>query len=231
MTRLPETLVTRLGSVASLTMAGQINIPRQVLTEIMFIVSHSPRLTTLSLQSAVEVTEDMLVTLFSQTRGSLKHVDLSFCHHIGSDSIISLVSYHPNLLTLNLSHTSLTDDGLLILHRLRDLTDLSLEGCYNLTRTSMSQFLQNDLPPRLSRLNLSYLFTVLGEWLATLNSTVKLERLDLRHVENITKRDVRGFRDRCGTDCEVLSTARLETDDESGWRQYLDDIIQAEVVY
>ena len=231
MTRLPDTLVTRLGSVASFAIAGRVDIPRQILRETMYVVSLSSRLTALSLYSAVEVTEDMLITLFTQSRGSLKHVDLSFCHHIGSDSIISLVSHHPNLLTLNLSHTSLTDDGLLILHRLRDLTDLSLEGCYNLTRTSMSQFLQNNLPPRLSRLNLSYLFTVLGEWLATLNSAVKLERLDVRHVENITKRDVRGFRERWGTDCEVLSTARLEADDEHGWRQYIDDIVNAEVVY
>jgi hypothetical protein len=231
MTRLPDTLVTRLGSVASLTMAGRVDIPQQILREAMLIVSLSPRLTALSFFSAVEVTEDMLITLFTQSRGSLKHVDLSFCHHIGSDSIILLVAHHPNLLTLNLSHTSLTDDGLLILHRLGDLTDLSLEGCYNLTRTSMSQFLQNNLPPRLSRLNLSYLFTVLGEWLATLNSAVKLERLDVRHVENITKRDVRGFRERWGTDCEVLSTARLEADDEHGWRQYIDDIVNADVVY
>lgn len=231
MTTLPEVLVTRLGLVVSLTMTGRVDIPRQALRETMFVVSNSPRLTALSLYSAVDVTEDMLITLFSQSRGSLKHVDLSFCHHIGSDSIISLVFHHPNLLTLDLSHTSLTDDGLLILHRLRDLTDLSLEGCYNLTRTSMSQFLQSNLPPRLSRLNLSYLFTVLGEWLTTLNSAVKLERLDVRHVENITKSDVRGFMDRRGTGCEVLSTAKLETDDEYGWKQYVDDIVKAEVIY
>ena len=212
-------------------MAGRVDMPRQILRETMTVVSQSTHLASLLLYSAVEVTEDMLITLFTQSQGSLKHVDLSFCHHIGSDSIISLVSHHPNLLTLNLSHTSLTDDGLLSLHCLQHLTDLSLEGCYNLTRTSMSQFLQNGLPPRLSRLNLSYLFTVLGEWLATLNSKVKLERLDVRHVENITKRDVRGFRERWGTRCEVLSTARLEADDEHGWRQYIDDIFKAEVVY
>jgi len=58
----------------------------------------------------------------------------------------------------------------------------------------------------------------------------KLERLDIRHAENITKRDVRGFRERWGSDCEVLSTARLETDDEHGWRQYVDEIIRADVV-
>ena len=67
--------------------------------------------------------------------------------------------------------------------------------------------------------------------MTTLNSKVKLERLDVRHVENITKRDVRGFRERWGKGCEVLSTARLEADDEYGWRQYIDDIIKAEIVY
>lgn len=231
LTKLPNTLVTRLGSVASLILAGQVDVPRQILRGIMTVVSQSTRLASLSLYSAVEITEDMLISLFSSSQGSLKHVDLSFCHHIGSDSIISLVTHHPNLLTLNLSHTSLTDDGLLSLQHLQHLTDLSLEGCYNLTRSSMSQFLQNSLPPRLSRLNLSYLFTVLGEWLATLNSKVKLQRLDVRHVDNITKRDVRGFRERWGTECEVLSTAKLEADDEYGWRQYIDDIIKAEIVY
>jgi hypothetical protein len=170
----------------------------------------------------------MLIDLFTSTpSSSLKHIDLSFCHHIGSDPILTLISHHPNILTLNLSHTSFTDDGLLSLHQLTHLTDLSLEGCFNLTRTSMSQFLQNHLPPRLSRLNLSYLFTVLGEWLAQLNSDVKFERLDVRYAENITKRDVRGLRERWDG-CEVLSTARLETDDERGWRQYVDDIINAE---
>jgi len=231
MTRLPNNLVTRLESVASLTMTGRIDIPRLVLRDILTIASQSTRLTSISLYSAVEVTEDMLIDLFINSKGSLKHIDLSFCHHIGSEAIIQLISYHPNLLTLNLSHTSLTDEGLLTLHNLQQLTDLSLEGCYNLTRTSMSQFLQNNLPPHLSKLNLSYLFTVLGEWLATLNSQVKLERLDVRHVENITKRDVRGLREKWGMECEVLSTARLETDDEYGWRQYVDDIIRAEVAY
>jgi hypothetical protein len=214
-----------------LILVGRADMPRQILLETMNVVSQSTRLESISLSCVVEVTEDILISLFSSSQGSLKHVDLSFCHHIGSDSIISLVTHHPNLLTLNLSHTSLTDDGLLSLQHLQHLTDLSLEGCYNVTRASMSQFLQNSLPPRLSRLNLSYLFTVLGEWLATLNSKVKLERLDVRHVENITKKDVRGFRERWGTGCEVLSTARLETDDEYGWRQYVDDIIKAEIVY
>lgn len=197
----------------------------------MDIVSQSPRLTSLSLYSAVSVAEDILVDLFANSKGSLKHVDLSFCYHTGSDAIISLAIHHPHLLTLNLSHTSITDDSLLALRSLSRLTDLSLEGCYNLTRASMAEFLQNGLPPRLSRLNLSYLFTVFGEWLAALNSTIKLERLDVRHVENITKRDVRGLRERWGTACEVLSTAKLETDDEFGWRQYIDEIIRAETVY
>jgi hypothetical protein len=197
----------------------------------MTFISQSHRLTSLSLYSAVEVTEDVLVDLFISSKGSLRHVDLSFCHQIGSDAITALTAHHPRLLTLNLSHTSITDDGLLALRSLDLLTDLSLEGCFNLTRASMEEFLQNGLPLRLSRLNLSYLFTVLGEWLATLNSTVKLERLDVRHVESITKRDIRGFHERWGTSCEVLSTAKLETDDEHGWRQYIDDIIRAEVVY
>jgi hypothetical protein len=93
----------------------------------------------------------------------------------------------------------------------------------------MAHFLQHNLPPRLSRLNLSYLFSVQGEWLASLNS-VKLERLDLRHVEHITKKDVRRLSERWGQGCEVLSTARLESDDENGWRQYINEIIHAEVL-
>jgi hypothetical protein len=226
-TRLPRILVKRLKSAGSLTLSGKLGIPQPILRETMALISQSPRLTSLSLYSAVEVTEAILIDLFTHSVGSLKHVDISFCYDFGSDAIISLVTHHPNLLTLNVSHTSLDDKGLLTLHRLHQLTDLSLEGCFNLTRTSMSQFLQNGLPPRLSRLNLSYLFTVLGEWLASLN---KLERLDVRHAENITKRDVRGFRERWGSDCEVLSTAKLETDDEHGWRQFVDEIIRADVV-
>jgi hypothetical protein len=95
----------------------------------------------------------------------------------------------------------------------------------------MSKFLKTSLPPRLSRLNLSYLFTVLGEWLAQLNSNVKFERLDVRYAEHVTKRDIRGLRERWGNGCEVLTTARLETDDEPGWKQYVDEIVKAEVVY
>jgi len=208
-------------------MAGRLNLPTPVLKEMLALASKSPRLTSLSLYSAVDVTEEMLIDLFTSTSSPLKHIDLSFCHHIGSDPVLTLISHHPNILTLNLSHTSFTDDGLLSLHQLTNLTDLSLEGCFNLTRTSMSQFLQNHFPPRLSRLNLSYLFTVLGEWLAQLDSDIKFERLDVRYAENITKRDVRGLKERWNG-CEVLSTAKLETDDERGWRQYVDEIINAE---
>jgi hypothetical protein len=177
----------------------------------------------------MQITEDTLIRLFTESRGSLRHVDLSFCYHVGSDTVMALAVHHPQLSTLNVSHTCISDEGLLSLSGLQYLADLSLEGCFNVTRTFMAHFLQHNLPPRLSRLNLSYLFSVQGEWLASLNS-VKLERLDLRYVEHITKRDVRGLRDRWGQDCEVLSTARLESDDEGGWRQYIDEIIQAEVL-
>lgn len=229
--KLPNALPRRLKSVASLVISGRAETLQPFLKHAMSIVSGSVRLTSLTLYSAVNITEDMLIDLFTHSKGSLKHVDLSFCHHISSGPIVSLVFHHPNLLTLNLSYTSLTDDGLLSLHRLDNLTDLSLEGCFNLTTVSMAEFLQTRLPPRLSRLNLSYLFSVWGEWLATLNSQVKFERLDVRHVENITRRDVRGFRERWGAGCEVLSTAKLESDDEFGWRQYVDDIVRARVVY
>ena len=230
-TILPVTLVTRLSSVISLTMCGRVDLPPQILWEIIHIVAKSPRLTSLSLNYVFEITGDMLITLFCHSQGSLKHVDLSFCYLIGSDPVISLVTHHPNIRTLNLSYTALADDGLLTLNRLHDLSDLSLKGCFSLTRASMSQFLQPGLPPRLSRLNLSLLFTISGDWLATINSSIKLECLDIRHVENITKKDVKRFRARWGTGCEVLSTARLEADDEYGWKQYVDEIIKAEVIY
>jgi hypothetical protein len=224
---IPDTLVQRLQSVISLKMAGRFDFSTPILEHILALAAKSPRLSSLSLYSAVDVTEQMLIDFLISTPSSLKHIDLSFCHHLGSDPILTIISHHPNILTLNLSHTSFTDSGLLSLHHLTHLTDLSLEGCFNLTRNSMSQFLQNHLPPRLSRLNLSYLFTVLGEWLAQLNSNVKFERLDVRYAENITKRDVRGLKERWDG-CEVLETARLETDDERGWRQYVDEIINAE---
>jgi hypothetical protein len=227
---LPTTLVTRLQSVESLKVTGRLYIP-QALCSILFLASQSTRLTSLSFSSAIDISENKLISLFTSTNGSLEHVDLSFCHHIGSLPIITLIDNHPNLLTLNLSRTSLTDNALLSLHHLHHLTDLSLEGCFNLTRASMSKFLQTNLPPRLSRLNLSYLFTVLGEWLAQLNSNVKFERLDVRYAEHVTKRDIRGLRERWGNGCEVLTTARLETDDEPGWKQYVDEIVKAEVVY
>lgn len=208
-------------------MAGRLDLSAPILEQILTLVAKSPRLTSLSLYSAIDVTEEMLITLLTSTPSSLKHIDLSFCHHLGSNPIHTIISHHPNILTLNLSHTSFTDSGLLSLPHLPHLTDLSLEGCFNLTRNSMSRFLPGPLPPRLSRLNLSYLFTVLGEWLAQLNSNVKFERLDVRYAENITKRDVRGLKERWDG-CEVLETARLETDDERGWRQYVDEIINAE---
>jgi hypothetical protein len=228
---LPTTLVTRLQSVVLLKVSGRLYIPPRALRSILSLASQSPRLTSLSFCSAIDISEDRLISLFRGTKGSFEHVDLSFCHHIGSLPIIALIENHPNLLTLNLSHTSLTDNALLSLYQLQYLTDLSLEGCFNLTRASMSKFLQTSLPPRLSRLNLSYLFTVLGEWLAQLNSNVKFERLDVRYAEHVTKRDIRGLRERWGNGCEVLTTARLETDDEPGWKQYVDEIVKAEVVY
>lgn len=190
------------------------------------LIAQSPRFTSLYLNSAMQITEDMLIRLFTESRGPLRHVDLSFCYHIGSDAVMALVAHHPKLETLNVSHTCITDEGLMALHSLQQLTDLSLEGCYNLTRPFMAHFLQNNLPPRLSRLNLSYLFSVQREWLAALDS-VKLQRLDLRHVDNITKRDVRELRELWGQGCEVLSTAKLESDDEPGWRQYIDEIARA----
>jgi hypothetical protein len=94
----------------------------------------------------------------------------------------------------------------------------------------MCEFLQHSFPPRLSKLNLSYLFTVIGEWLTHVPSNAKFERLDVRNTEGITKRDVQGLRRRWGTGCVVLENAKLESDDEMGWRRYVEEIMQANVV-
>ena len=226
--RLPPTLVLRLKSVESFKFTKQTQLYPYAVENILSIVQQSPRLSSIHF-SHIRVTDKMLIDLFTHSNGSLRHVDLSICQ-IGSDSVISLVKRHPHLLTLDLSYTMLMDEGLLCLHQLEHLTDLSLQGCYHLTYPCMSEFLCQKLPPQISKLNLSYLLTVHGEWLATLPSQAKFERLDVRHVDSITKKDVRTFHSRWGKDCEVLSTAKLESDDEDGWRQYVDDIIGAQPI-
>ena len=221
----------RLRSAVSLTISSRSRYYPLLLKEILTLACESTHLTTLRLPSAIDVTEGLLIDFFKNTAGSLRYCDLSFCHHIGSEPIHTLIQYHPTIRYLNLSHTSFTDDGLLELHKLPHLEELSLQGCFNLTHTSMATFLQHSFPPRLSKLNLSYLFTVVGEWLAHVQSNVTFERLDVRYAENITKKDVLGLKKRWGTGCVVLENAKLESDDERGWRQYIDDIIQAQGVY
>ena len=224
--RLPRTLVRRLKSVESFRFTRQTLLYPYAVENILSIVQHSHRLSSISF-SHIRVTDKMLIDLFSNSKGSLRHVDMSICQ-IGSDCIISLVKHHPKLLTLDLSYTMLMDEGLLCLHHLENLTDLSLQGCYHLTYPCMAEFLRHKLPPRISKLNLSYLLTVHGEWLATLPSQAKFERLDVRHVDSITRKDVQSFHSRWGSGCEVLSTAKLESDDEDGWRQYVEEIITAQ---
>src|SRR5579859_1829687 len=86
---IPEVLTRRLQSVVSLKMSGRMNLPTPVLKQLLTLASKSPRLTSISLYSAVDVTEEMLIDLFTSTSSSLKHIDLSFCHHIGSDPVLA----------------------------------------------------------------------------------------------------------------------------------------------
>lgn len=226
----PNSLSSHLRSAKCLTISTRSPYYPLLLKEIFMLAYESPRLTSLCLPSAVDVTEDFLIDFFKTTKGTLKYCDLSFCRQIGSQPIHTLIEYHPKIQYLNLSHTSFTDDGLLELHRLSDLEELSLQGCFSLTRTSMSNFLQHSFPPRLSKLNLSYLFTVVGEWLAHVPSNVKFERLDIRYTEGITKKDVQELKRRWGTGCIVLENAKLENDDEIGWVRYVEEITETTVV-
>jgi Leucine Rich repeat len=186
----------------------------------------SSRLTTVILAYSPNLFEKNINDIFTAYLGKLRHVDLTHCYQVVCDTVISLVVSSPDLLTLDLSYTCIGDNGLIALRYLQQLTDLSLEGCCSLTAPAMSLFLGHFLPPKITRLNLSHLFSVFGDTLASLDTALKFERLDVRYTEHITKQDVKGFKERYGDNVEVLTTAKLETDDERGWRKYLDEMVE-----
>jgi hypothetical protein len=190
---------------------------------------NNPRLTSVTFRSAVDLPSKVMRSLWKSAT-NLRHVDLSWCLQIRTLPILNLVNQCPTLVSLNLSHTKITTFVLRILRKLEYLTDLSLEGCFRLHTYAMCEFIQSGLPPRLSRLNLSYLYSIKGEWLVQMSSRVTLKLLDVRYAEWITRSDIKKMSQRWGNKCQILTTARLETDDERGWKQFVDELVEADVI-
>jgi hypothetical protein len=63
-----------------------------------------------------------------------------------------------------------------------------------------------------------------------MSSRVKLKTLDVRFAEWVTRSDIRKISQRWGNKSQILSTARLETDDEPGWKQFVDELVEADVL-
>lgn len=192
-------------------------------------VKSNQRITSISFYACLDLS-GILFKFFGDWLKNLRHVNLSYCQHVQSRHIMKLIQSRLPLRTLNLSYTGINRRALERLHELEHLTDLSLKGCFDIESQDMFEFLLTGLPPRLSRLNLSYLFTVQGEWLVDMSSRVKLELLDVRCAEYITRSDVRKIQERWGNKCQVLATAKLETDDEQGWIQFVEELVEADVV-
>jgi hypothetical protein len=63
-----------------------------------------------------------------------------------------------------------------------------------------------------------------------MSSRVTLKLLDVRYAEWITRSDIKKMSQRWGNKCQILTTARLETDDERGWKQFVDELVEADVI-
>lgn len=220
----------RLSSAESLMIYGLFDMPPKSIDKLLgFAARNNPRLISVTFRSAVDLPSKAMRSLWKSAT-NLRHVDLSWCLQIRNLPILSLIIQCPTLLSLNLSHTKITRIVLRGLHKLEYLTDLSLEGCFRPSMNDMRDFIQSGLPPRLSRLNLSYLYSIKGEWLVQMSSRVTLKLLDVRYAEWITRSDIRKMSQRWGNKCQILTSARLETDDERGWKQFVDELVEADVV-
>jgi hypothetical protein len=165
-------------------------------------ISRSPRLTTLIVNCDILDGRAELGECFKNSRSSLRHVRLSRCRNVGLPTVFPLVKHHPDLLSLDLSQSRVSDEGLLLLYKLTHLTDLSLECSFGFTPGGLSAFLKKYFPLRVSRLNFCNV-PLPAEWLLNLDASVKLVRLDVTNIGVITTRDVQKFRERWG-DCEIL---------------------------
>ena len=74
---------------------------------------------------------------------SLSYLDISKCRGIDDEFLWGISLRCPNLTVLNVSHCSLvTDQGMLLLHRLLNLKSLLLSGCYLLTDKGIENYFQ-----------------------------------------------------------------------------------------
>lgn len=114
-------------------------------------------LQTLKLGFSVKVTNCGLAYLRANC-GSLRHLDLYRCEQIGDEGITALLEGCHSLTEVNLSYTSVTDEGLLVLTHCRDIVNVELRGCLGITSIGLTHIA--GVLPHLTDLDLKHCYKV-----------------------------------------------------------------------
>ncbi|XP_011363511.1 F-box/LRR-repeat protein 13 [Pteropus vampyrus] len=112
----------------------------------------STRIRELNLSNCINLGDASIVKL-SERCPNLNYLSLRNCEHL-TDLGIEYIVNIPNLVSVDLSGTDISNEGLMILSRHRKLKDLSLSECYKITDIGIQAFCKGSLI--LEHLDVSY---------------------------------------------------------------------------
>ncbi|XP_043823521.1 dynein regulatory complex subunit 6 [Dromiciops gliroides] len=126
----------------------------------------SSKLRELNLTNCAQISDLALAQMGERCR-SLTYLNLRSCTQL-TDCGIEFITKLPNLISIDLSVTAITDEALTSLSSHKKLKELTVSGCEFITDSGIKEFCQ--LTPILEHLDVSYCLKLSGEVLKALSS-------------------------------------------------------------
>jgi len=155
------------------------------------IAQSCPRLKSLCLSGCTEITNGSLDSLapLSQT---LVKLDLEACPQVSNSGMRALARTAPNLDTLSVAFTSVSDAGIVFLSAMRSLRVLSLKGLVGVTWNGMRSLSSGTSRLRIENLNLSGCRNICDLACGAIEALSGLTRLSLHNCVDVSEAGVRG---------------------------------------
>jgi hypothetical protein len=224
--KIPRTLHRHLISCRSLRIDSPTRFGIQQVIVFLQFAALSPNLQSLSLVSIPNFRSQskMLEQYFLLSKSRcLKRVDLSRTS-ISSSVVQALMQTHKSTLeSLKLEFSTIEDPALRAISQAEKLRELSLFGCFSLSKCALRAFLSKRTPPTIRTLDIRWLPDVRIGWLyeLLLRPNSKIKSIDISGCERLTLGDLQSLQ-KVKPEVKMVHTAVLVDESIWGYRRYIE---------
>ncbi|CAN6602927.1 hypothetical protein TRVA0_002S01904 [Trichomonascus vanleenenianus] len=229
-----QALAQRIASAEAINVICPSYIGPKDLRSLQLLLLHNDCLRELRLER-IQVSCSWATKLFDALPSTLVHLSLrqTLADAATVERILRL--HAPQLVTLDLSYTSIEDSTLDCIASCLQLRFLYLDGVFKLTSGAIQQFLQESAPVGLAVLSLRSFYCLRPLWVFEyIKRQIRAggpvaQSIDLHGCDLFTCKDIIGLCQMTRNNCKISHSAILAEDSLQGYRDLIDRICQGVV--